>query len=339
MHIETQRLIITEFTPDMAPDVCRNSLDEDTRRFVPDEVFETEEEATETLRFLISQYGIVGGPLAYPILTRDGGENIGYVQLVPLEDSVWEVGYHIAKAHTGRGYATEAVRAFLPAAARAVGTAEVYGVCLAENAASRQVLRKCGFEPLFEGVGDYQGQRRGIFRGVWRDPDAGQREAVAVIRLDESHLEAAARLMADFRATLNGYRGVEAAPDPAAAREEFLSFLRGGSPVFGAVADGELLGYTVCRIEAPTLWVEQLYVRGESRRRGVASRLFEKAEELAAAMGEDTVFNYVHPNNDGMIAFLRSKGYTVLNLIEIRKPYRNEKLTATIRVNDQPFDY
>ena len=38
MKIETERLIITEFTMDMAEAVHLNSLDEDNRRFVPDEV-------------------------------------------------------------------------------------------------------------------------------------------------------------------------------------------------------------------------------------------------------------------------------------------------------------
>ena len=55
--IETERLTITEFTPDMAQAVHENSLDEDNRRFVPDEVFETVEEAAETIGFLMSQYG------------------------------------------------------------------------------------------------------------------------------------------------------------------------------------------------------------------------------------------------------------------------------------------
>ena len=41
MLLETDKLIITELTVDMAMDVHKNSLDEDTRRFVPDEVFET----------------------------------------------------------------------------------------------------------------------------------------------------------------------------------------------------------------------------------------------------------------------------------------------------------
>ena len=170
MKLETERLIITEFTPEMARDVHENSLDEDNRRFVPDEVFETVAEAAETLAFLISQYGSTEGPQAFPVLTKAGGENIGYVQLAPLGNGSWEIGYHIAKKHTGNGYATEAVRAFLPAAAAAVGTHEVLGICLSENIASKHVLRKCGFDPVFEGVGDYQGEKREIFRSVWKAP-------------------------------------------------------------------------------------------------------------------------------------------------------------------------
>ena len=168
MRIETERLVVTEFTPDMAQAVHENSLDADNRRFVPDEVFETVEEAREAIAFLTSQYGGTNGPLAYPVLIREGGENIGYVQLAPLEGGTWEIGYHIAKKHTGSGYATEAVKAFLPAAAGAVGAGEVLGVCLSENIASKHVLLKCGFVPVFEGAGDYQGEQREIFRSIWR---------------------------------------------------------------------------------------------------------------------------------------------------------------------------
>lgn len=73
--------------------------------------------------------------------------------------------------------------------------------------------------------------------------------------------------------------------------------------------------------------------------KGIASLLFQKAEEIAESMGQETVFNYVHPNNDRMIEFLRSKGYTVLNLIEIRKPYKDEKISTTIKVDKHTFDY
>ena len=89
LRIETERLIITEFTAEMARDVHENSLDEDNRRFVPDEVFETVEEAEEAIRFLRAQYGRKEGPQAYAVLTKDGGKNIGYVQLAPIGGGRW----------------------------------------------------------------------------------------------------------------------------------------------------------------------------------------------------------------------------------------------------------
>ena len=111
MRIETERLIITEFDLSMAESVHKNSLDEDNRRFVPDEVFETIEDAKETIGFLMGVYESGDGPLVYPVLLMDE-TNIGYVQLVPIEEG-YEVGYHIGKEYTGNGYATEALGAFL----------------------------------------------------------------------------------------------------------------------------------------------------------------------------------------------------------------------------------
>ena len=164
-RIETARLVITDFTPDMAEAVHLNSLDEDNRRFVPDEVFETVEVAAEVLDFLISRYGGSEGPFVHPVLLKTG-ENIGYVQLVPIEEG-WEIGYHIAKPYTRRGYAAEAVRAFLPVMAGTYGLDRIYGVCLADNAASVRVMEKCGFAPLYRGPGPYQGETREIYKAVW----------------------------------------------------------------------------------------------------------------------------------------------------------------------------
>ena len=87
----------------MAMDVHKNSLEEDTRRFVPDEVFETLEDAEETLEFLISQYGSTEGPLVYAVITKDENRNIGYVQLVLIGESKWEIEYHVAKPYTRKG--------------------------------------------------------------------------------------------------------------------------------------------------------------------------------------------------------------------------------------------
>ena len=165
---ETDRLILTEMTMDMAMDVQKNSLDEDVRRFVPDEVFETLEDAQETLAFLISRYGAADGPLVYALITKDGEKNIGYVQLVPIGDGKWEIGYHIAKAYTGKGYATEAVTAFLPVITARVGVAEVYGIRLLANAASGRVLEKSGFQTIFTGKAVYHGGVCEVSRSVWK---------------------------------------------------------------------------------------------------------------------------------------------------------------------------
>ena len=166
MKIATERLIITEFDLSMAESVHINSLDEDNRRFVPDEVFESVEDAEETLRFLMSVYVTDDGPLVYPVLLKNG-TNIGYVQLIPITDG-FEVGYHIAKPYTCNGYATEALKAFLEFIMPVKNIDKVYGVCLAENSASIKVLEKCSFEKTFEGIGEYQGCRRNIFKYIYK---------------------------------------------------------------------------------------------------------------------------------------------------------------------------
>ena len=165
MRIETERMIITEFDLTMAESVHRNSLDEDNRRFVPDEVFETIEDAKETIEFLMSVYETVEGPLVYPVLLKDG-TNIGYVQLVPLQEG-FEVGYHIGKEYTNKGYATEALKAFLEEIMPAKQVDIVYGICLSENIASKKVLEKTGFKKIYEGTGEYQGESRTIAKYVF----------------------------------------------------------------------------------------------------------------------------------------------------------------------------
>ena len=161
MKIETERLTITKFDRSMAESVHKNSLDADNRRFVPDEVFETVEEAAETIAFLMGVYTNGNGPLVYPVLLKNGA-CIGYVQAIPLEDGAWEIGYHIGGNYTKHGYATEAVHAFLPVIMAQLGIAEITGICLAENKASVKVMERCGFTKLYEGPGPYQGQKREI---------------------------------------------------------------------------------------------------------------------------------------------------------------------------------
>ena len=167
MNIKTDRLTITEFTMDMAEAVHLNSLDEDNRKFNPDEVFETIEDAQGTVEFLMSVYENGDGPLVYPVLLADG-TYIGYVQAVPFDDGQWEIGYHIGKDYTGKGYATEAVKAFLPVIMKNLGISEMLGICVVENKASVKVMEKAGFVKDFEGMGSYQGEDREICKYTYK---------------------------------------------------------------------------------------------------------------------------------------------------------------------------
>ena len=282
MRIETERLWICEFTPDMAQAVHLNSLDEDNRRFVPDEVFETVEEARETVDFLIGRYGGMEGPFVYPILLKSG-ENIGYVQLVPVEEG-WEIGYHVAKAYTGRGYASEAVRAFLPVMASEHGLSEIYGICLEENIASAHVMEKCGFLPVFQGRGMYQGAERDIIKNVWKN---SQPFLIRETELTPEVEDALLRLSEAWEAegSCHGYR------------KNSRSDLE-GSRIFVALDRDEIIGYLLGHPEkaektssvmpegTPFFEVEELYVKPAFRSRGIGRRLFALAERAAAGEAE-----------------------------------------------------
>lgn len=165
MKINTRRLIITNFALSMAKDVHLNSLDEDNRRFVPDEVFETVEDAKDTIEFLMSVYDTGDGPLVHPVLLKDG-QNIGYVQLVPMEEG-YEVGFHIGEKYTKNGYATEALAAFLQHMMPKMNLHSVLGICVSENIASKKVMEKCGFRLDYEGMGEYQGEIRSIAKYIF----------------------------------------------------------------------------------------------------------------------------------------------------------------------------
>jgi RimJ/RimL family protein N-acetyltransferase len=58
-----------------------------------------------------------------------------------------EIGYWIARAHQGRGYATEAGAALVALLRRRFPGRRIFAECRPENRASWRVLRKLGFRP------------------------------------------------------------------------------------------------------------------------------------------------------------------------------------------------
>lgn len=151
IKVQSERLKIVKFSSDMVESVYHNSHDENTKRFIPDEYFETIEEAREVVEYFMNNYGNNDVPQVYPIVLNDG-ENIGYIQAVPIDDGKYEIGYHIAEKYTGKGYATEALTVFLPFIMNELKIKSIYGICNDDNIGSRKVLEKCGFELLNEDI-------------------------------------------------------------------------------------------------------------------------------------------------------------------------------------------
>ena len=113
----------------------------------------------------------------------------------------------------------------------------------------------------------------------------------------------------------------------------------GGVGIFAASVNGAFVGYAVCRIDDDVVWLESVYVKKEYRNKGIATMLLKKCEEVAAEYGNETLYIYINPDNEQVIGLLNKNGYDVLNLIEVRKKYRNEKIDREYKIGDHTYKY
>jgi len=96
---------------------------------------------------------------------RETGAPVGDIGLgfSPNGDGALHVGYSISRDHWGKGYATEAVGAVIPVAARAMGARQVKAEIDVRNPASGKVLSKLGF------VAGPVHEKRSLVKGEWCD--------------------------------------------------------------------------------------------------------------------------------------------------------------------------
>lgn len=87
-----------------------------------------------------------GDPKAirYMITTKESDEPIGSIDVVDYVDGVPEIGYCLSRKHWGKGYMTEACKAFVQYLFD-IGFEKVVIEAHVENAASNRVIEKCGF--------------------------------------------------------------------------------------------------------------------------------------------------------------------------------------------------
>jgi [ribosomal protein S5]-alanine N-acetyltransferase len=90
----------------------------------------------------------------WPIFLRETGDHVGCGGLQPyrLDDQIYELGFHLHRAYWGRGLAEEAARAVIGYAFEFLGLETLFAGHHPENAASRRVLEKLGFQYAGEEV-------------------------------------------------------------------------------------------------------------------------------------------------------------------------------------------
>ena len=145
MELRTERLLLRPFTPADEPVMHAIYSDPEVMRYVGHGPHRTPGETAAALR----TYGEMLARRGYSfvaVVERETGAVIGDGGLHPLGGTGPEVelGYTLARAAWGRGYATELGRALVDHAHTVLGVQVVVAQVEPENAASRRVLEKLG---------------------------------------------------------------------------------------------------------------------------------------------------------------------------------------------------
>lgn len=139
----TARLRFREMTADDLDDMAALLGDPVVMRYYPRP--KTREEALRWIEWSRRSYAEHGHGL-WIIETHDG-EFVGDCGLTwqPVDgEPSLEVGYHVVPRHQHKGYATEAARACVEHAFRALGKEHVVAIINPDNAASRRVAERIG---------------------------------------------------------------------------------------------------------------------------------------------------------------------------------------------------
>ena len=94
------------------------------------------------------------GERAFLVTRKSDGTILGVVGVMGVgeSDDKSEIGYWIGEPYWGQGFATEAAQAVIDHTFHSQPVEQFMGRCRVANAASRQVLVKCGFQFIGTGM-------------------------------------------------------------------------------------------------------------------------------------------------------------------------------------------
>jgi ribosomal-protein-alanine N-acetyltransferase len=144
LRLETERLILRPFEPGDAEELHAVHADPTTFAYIgspPPSSIEETRARIERIRARLEDR--ISGPWA--VVEKSSGRLIGDSGLQILEDGPEvELGYKLGREFRGRGFATEAGRAWVAYGFETLGLDRIVAVAWPENTASWRVMEKCG---------------------------------------------------------------------------------------------------------------------------------------------------------------------------------------------------
>ncbi len=129
--------------------------------------------------------------------------------------------------------------------------------------------------------------------------------------------------------TISEHEQVSVTPERLQAAEEDLDdwFDKDDATLFLIEEDGVEAGLILlARHGGSVVWIENLYVKPELRRRGIATRAIHLAEIYARDIMHAPAVNLdVIPQNLDAMRLYHSLGYDTLQMVTLRKPLNDEK--------------
>lgn len=148
IYLETERLILREFTEDDADNLFELDSDPDVVRFVaPQYPILRETVIQQTIPKFLQYYEFSEGYGFWAAVKKSSDEFIGWFHLrpSPAHGGEIELGYRLKKSAWGKGYATEGSRALIHKGFT-LGCDRIICTALAANRASIRVMEKAGLQ-------------------------------------------------------------------------------------------------------------------------------------------------------------------------------------------------
>ncbi len=145
---ETKRLAVRPFIEEDAPKLYENHLDDEVRKWFPNELYADPQEALEAIRFYNACVRDGSLPFVLGAVLKETGELIGDTGISQVEGKPGEteIGYCIGRQYRGQGLATELLCAASDFVAARFGVRVIYGRVVHGNWASARVLEKGGYQ-------------------------------------------------------------------------------------------------------------------------------------------------------------------------------------------------